>query len=89
MHGIARRPVDIAGGNQLSGQQHFVFSEGFEVVVLGDLVQAHGFPPHSPPPPMVHGSPFVFINAIPVCREGHQASCGHATSGSPLVFLET
>lgn len=88
MHGVARRPIDIAGGNHLSGAQHFVISEGNEVVVLGDLVQSHGPPPHSPPPAMVHGSSLVFIEGIPVCRQGHMAVCGHATTGSPVVFLE-
>ncbi|CAH1665845.1 MULTISPECIES: PAAR domain-containing protein [unclassified Chelatococcus] len=88
MPGIARRPTDAAGGNHMSGAQHTVFAEGAEVVVLGDLVQPHGPPPHSPPPAMVEASSTVFINGIPICRAGHLASCGHATTGSSTVFHE-
>lgn len=86
MHGIACKTLDTAGGVQLAGQQDFVFVEGHLVVLKGDPVQPHGSGEHGGPV-MAEGSPFVFINGIPVCREGHLATCGHASTGSSIVFL--
>lgn len=87
-HGIARKTLDSAGGTQLAGGQGFVTVDGQLVVVLGDPVEPHGIPPHSPSPTMAQGSSFVSINGIPVCREGHLATCGHASTGAGWFTLE-
>jgi uncharacterized Zn-binding protein involved in type VI secretion len=90
MHGVARKDVDIARGPQIGANQDFVFVEGHLWMVLGDINQPHGPSPHVPgPDQMVQGSPFVSIGGIPVCREGHLAGCGHPTTGSSLMFIET
>lgn len=85
MAGIAVQGADSAGGAQLAGGQDFVTVGGRLVVVLGDPVEPHGDPPHSPRPVMVQGSAFLTISGIPVCREGHIASCGHPTTGRAWV----
>lgn len=84
MPGIAVKTLDSAGGKQTSspsGDTFFV--EGQPVVQLGDLVEAHGIFPHSPPPPMVEAVSSFRVNGIPVCVEGNKAACGHATTGRP------
>jgi len=81
MPGIARVSLDSAGGAQLGGGQNFVTVEGAIWVLLGDPVQSHGLPPHDAPV-MAQGSSFVRIGGVPVCRAGHLASCGHASTGS-------
>lgn len=87
MPGIARVGVDTAGGTILGGGQSFARVQGALWVVLGDLVQAHGIPPHSPSPTMNQGSSFVRINGIPVCRAGHTATCSHAATGSAQMRI--
>lgn len=87
-YGASRRHVDFALGGQIGGRQNFVHVESQLWIVLGDPNQPHGVPPHIPGPDnMVQGSSFVFINSIPVCREGHLAGCLHPTTGSKLVYL--
>tara|TARA_R110002096_G_scaffold153556_2_gene317377 strand:- start:238 stop:507 length:270 start_codon:yes stop_codon:yes gene_type:complete len=86
MHGIARKTVDTAGGIQLNGGQDFVHVEGNLWVLLGDPVQGHGVDEHAAPV-MAEGSGFIRINDIPVCREGHLASCGHASTGSSVMRI--
>ncbi len=86
MYGIARKNLDNAGGAQLAGQQNFVHAEGELVVLRGDPVQGHGVGPHAAPV-MAEGSSFVRISGIPVCRAGHLASCGHASTGSASMRL--
>ena len=81
MHGIARVGVDAAGGVIVGALQTFVTVEGALWAVLGDPVSGHGIPPHAAPV-MAEGSGFVRINNIPVCREGHVATCGHPATGS-------
>ena len=85
MPGIARAGVDVAGGTIIGGGQASVYVNGALAVVLGDPVTPHG--------PGLHGAPFmaeasssVFINGIPVCREGDAANCGHTASGSGNTF---
>jgi len=87
MHGIARRSLDSAGGTQLAGGQDFVTVEGELWVLLGDPVEGHGPGVHAGPT-MAEGSPFVFIDGVAVCREGHLASCGHASTGSASMRIE-
>lgn len=86
MPGITVKGLDIAGGVQLGGGQSFVRVAGALVVVLGDPVTPHPpLPPHTGAPIMAQGCDWLTINGIPVCREGHQASCGHATTGRSWV----
>ncbi|TXH32530.1 MAG: hypothetical protein E6Q98_24710 [Rhodospirillaceae bacterium] len=91
--GVAVHALDAAGGAQMTEANDWFRIEGEPVVVIGDLVAAHGEPPHSPPPAMVEGSDWFRVGATakaakPVCREGHHASCGHATSGRPWFRIE-
>jgi len=88
MPGIARKSVDSAGGTQLNGGQDFCRCESQLIVLLGDPVTGHGPAPHAAPV-MAQGSPFVRINGIPVCRAGHTASCGHASTGSSSMRIST
>lgn len=81
MSGIAVRSLDAAGGAQLAGGQSWFMVEGEPAVLLGDPVTPHGPPPHSPAPVMAEGSDWMTIDGVPVCRAGHLASCGHASSG--------
>ena len=86
MPGIAVKDLDVAGGVQLAGGQGFVTVGGHLVVLLGDPVTPHPpFPPHTTNPVMAQGCDWLTINGIPVCREGHVASCGHATTGRDWV----
>lgn len=96
-HGQARYIVDEAGGDQLNGGQDFVRIEDDAgsmrtAILLGDPVESHGPAPHDSPV-MAEGSSFKRIEnihgeMIPQCREGHLATCGHPTTGSPRFFLE-
>lgn len=86
MHGIARLNQDTAGGLIVGALQDFVTVEGTLWAVLGDPVQGHGIPPHAAPV-MTQGSPFIRINGIPVCREGHLATCGHPATGSASMRI--
>lgn len=87
IRGITVLTLDVAGGNQLTSPQDFWFVEDELVQLIGGTVESHGPPPHSPPPEMVTGSDWMFINDIPVCREGDLASCRHSTSGRPWWFI--
>jgi uncharacterized Zn-binding protein involved in type VI secretion len=86
MHGISRINQDSAGGAILGALQDFVVVEGTLWAVQGDAVAGHGLPPHAAPV-MAEGSPFVTINGIPACREGHLATCGHAATGSGAMRI--
>lgn len=87
MPGVAVKANDSAGGAQIAGGQTYVRAEGQLIVVLGDPVTPHGIFPHAAPV-MAEGSGFVRINGIPVCREGHVASCGHPTTGRAWIRIE-
>ena len=83
MPGVAVNALDSAGGAQSVQANEWFKVEAQPIVVIGDLVEAHGVPPHSPPPAMVQGSSWFRVNGSPVCRAGHLASCGHPTTGRP------
>jgi uncharacterized Zn-binding protein involved in type VI secretion len=86
MPGITVKTADQAGGAQLAGGQNFVTAGGLLVVVLGDPIEPHPMgPPHDTNPVMAEGCDWLTINGKPVCREGHKANCGHATTGRPWV----
>lgn len=89
MPGIAVKSLDSAGGAQLAGGQDFVTVEGELVVLLGDPVTPHApiRTPHFAGPVMVEGCDWLTINGVPVCREGHAASCGHTTTGRPWAEI--
>jgi len=80
MTGIAVKALDSAGGAQLAGGQDFFIVQGQPVVVIGDPVQAHGQQSHASPV-MAEGESWFTVNGIPVCRAGHLATCGHASTG--------
>jgi uncharacterized Zn-binding protein involved in type VI secretion len=80
-YGIAVRTLDIAGGRQLGGGQSAFIVDGQPVIVLGDAVEPHAPPVHKAPIKMVQASGWMSINGTPVCRAGHLASCGHASTG--------
>lgn len=86
MPGIARVSSDTAGGTQLGGGQDFCRIDGDLIVLLGDDVAGHGPGAHAAPV-MAEGSPFARINGIPICRAGHLASCGDASTGSNYASL--
>ncbi|CAA0086865.1 Uncharacterised protein [Starkeya nomas] len=88
MPGIAVKGLDSAGGLQLAGGQDWVTVEGQLVVVLGDPVEPHGFPPHAPTPTMAEGSDWFSIDGTPVCRAGHRATCGHASTGRGWFLID-
>ena len=86
MPGIARDSgTDVAGGADIQGSGN-VFANNKPVVRVGDLIAAHGKPPHNAPM-MIAGSGNVFTNNKSTCRDGDTASCGHPTSGSGDVFV--
>lgn len=80
MPGIALVGVDTAGGVQLGLQVPWFRVNGHPVAVKGDSVAGHGLVPHDSPT-MAEGSPTFRVGGIPVCRAGHLATCGHATTG--------
>lgn len=83
MFGVTRRGMDFAKGAQIGANQTFVTVQGMLWIVRGDVNTPHGRRPHVPGGDnMAQGSSFVSIDGIPVCREGHKAGCGHATSGA-------
>ncbi len=86
MPGITVRTLDIAGGQQLGGGQSWFTVDGEPVVLLGDRVAGHGLALHLAPV-MAEGSSWISIDGIPVCREGHIATCGHATSGRSWFLI--
>lgn len=88
MPGIAVKTEDSAGGTQLGGGQGFVTVNGKIVIVKGDPVEPHPTgPPHDANPVMAEGCSWLTINGKEVCREGHKANCGHATTGRAWVQI--
>ncbi|WP_080619432.1 PAAR domain-containing protein [Brucella intermedia] len=86
MPGVACVGVDSAGGVQLGMQAAKFKVRGAPVVVVGDRVAGHGEQPHASPR-MAQGTSKFRVNGIPVCRQGHAASCGHTTSGRPFFRI--
>lgn len=88
MPGIACVGVDFAGGVQLGNQAAKFRVRGSAAVVVGDSVASHPpEPPHIGSPFMVQGSGKFRIVGIPACRQGHQANCGHPTSGRSFFSI--
>lgn len=78
--GITVKNTDSAGGTQIGGSGAPWTVEGQPIVRLGDPVAGHGIGPHAGPV-MAQGSSWMTIDGVPVCREGHLASCGHPATG--------
>ncbi len=88
MPGIAVQTEDSAGGTQLAGGQGKFKIRGKLAVVLGDPVEPHPIgPPHDTAPVMAQATANFRIAGIPVCRQGHTASCGHPTTGRPFFKI--
>lgn len=84
--GIVVKALDSAGGVQLAGGQNFFQVDGQDVVLLGDPVQGHGLQPHASPV-MAEASNWISLDGVPVCQEGHKATCGHASTGRSWFTL--
>jgi len=88
MPGVACVGIDVAGGVQLGAQAAKFKVRGNAVVVVGDAVASHPpFPPHTGAPTMAEGTTKFRVGGIPVCREGHTATCGHPTTGRPFFRI--
>lgn len=74
----SRTRRDVAGGLILGTLSPTVFINGTPATVVGDRITPHGRGKHDRPF-MVTGSPNVFSNNIPMCRDGDAANCGHVT----------
>ena len=89
MPGIAVKALDVAGGAQLAGGQDWFSVEGQLVVLRGDPVTPHlPLVPLHTAPLMAQGSPWMSIDGVPVCRAGHLANCGHATTGRNWFLID-
>ena len=79
--GVAVRAADVAGGQQTGESlQSFFNVESLLGVVMGDVIQSHGSGGHAFPR-MAEGLSWFKLNGIPACRAGHNATCGHQTTG--------
>lgn len=83
---VARVNVDSAGGLIIGVLAPNYLINGEPVALVGAAVQGHGVGVHASPT-MAEGSSTVFVNGIPVCREGDLASCGHPSTGSSGMFV--
>jgi len=84
--GIAVNMTDSAGGAQLNGGQSWFFVESKKVILLGDAVQGHGTGMHAASV-MSEGSDWMALDGVPVCRQGHLASCGHPSTGRDWFLI--
>jgi uncharacterized Zn-binding protein involved in type VI secretion len=88
MIGIVRTNQDTAGG-LIRPLQTKVRIGSDPVGVVGSPVEAHD-PCWVPSPPhcaavMAEGNPRIRIGSIPICFEGHLASCGHPATGRDKI----
>jgi uncharacterized Zn-binding protein involved in type VI secretion len=68
--------------------QNTVYANNMLVSVDGSPVESHGLGEHDSPE-TANGSSTVFINGIPVNRQGDEDTCGHVRAeGSPDVFAD-
>jgi uncharacterized Zn-binding protein involved in type VI secretion len=85
------RPVQRLGDiNDGDGEirdiaQGTVYANGLLIAIDGSFVEAHDLHLESY---TANGSPSVFINGIPVNRQGDEDECGHTREdGSPDVYV--
>lgn len=83
--GASRKSVDLAGGVILTGSSN-VFIEGVPIALNNATVQSHGNSPHNFAV-VAATTTKVFVNNIPVIRQGDRASCAHRASGSKKVYV--
>ena len=78
---------DVAGGT-ISNTQSLHTTNALPIIVLGDPVAAHSPPlsPHAVPGSMVGSGILHTIDGILICREGDNASCGHASVALGQAF---
>jgi uncharacterized Zn-binding protein involved in type VI secretion len=77
--------VNDDGGDIAEVAQNTVFVNNLPASIDGSVVNGHGlhFPTYT-----ANGSPTVFINGIPVNRQGDEDECGDSRAdGSPDVFV--
>lgn len=80
---------NTAGAPIVEVIQSSVFTNYLLTSVDGSLVQGHGIGEHSSPL-TANGSTTVFIEFIPVNRQGDADTCGHPrVNGSPDVFADS
>lgn len=86
MPAVHRLGDENDGGGPISGTaQSTVFANNLPISVDGSTVDGHDL--HLPTS-TTSGSATVFINGIPVNREGDADECGHSRAeGSPDVFV--
>ena len=88
--GLSVCNVDTAGGVIQPLQTAWTFN-GNPVAIVGCPVAAHPpcplFPEHCSAK-MVEGQANITFNGIPVCFEGHKASCGCGATGRTEIVLE-
>lgn len=85
MSSVCLLGISTAGGVILGQTQSTVYAESTLVSVVGDSISPHGKGNHAGAV-MVTGSANVFVDGIPVCRDGDLASCGHPASASNSVI---
>lgn len=86
MGGVSITGVNMAGGI-IQPKQTWFQVEGNPVSIVGCEVMPHGPGLHLKPT-MAEGAGFFTIDGIPICREGHKATCGHATNGQGWFDVE-
>lgn len=89
MRGIVETRVDVAGG-KIQPLIYKVRIGTNPLGVVGSPVDGHPPCPDVPvhcAPNMAEGNPNIRVGDIPVCFEGHKASCGHAASGRPKIRM--
>lgn len=78
---------NTAGADIISVAQSSVYTNYLLTSVDGSPVQGHGRGPHRSPV-TANGSTTVFIENIPVNRQGDPDTCGHPrSSGSSDVYV--
>jgi uncharacterized Zn-binding protein involved in type VI secretion len=86
MPGVARIGQDNAMGMIIGPGQPTVLVNGTPISVVGDLVTAHGAPPHTAAV-IITGSGTVFAGGKPISIQGvSTCTCAHpVVTGSPTV----
>ena len=77
--------INDAGGDISEIPQNTVYANGLPISIDGSRVEPHNLHFDTV---TANGSPTVFINGIPVNRQGDEDECGHVrVEGSPDVFV--
>ena len=84
-HGVSRVDEDRAGGLIIEAKAPRITVNGRPIALEGAAVQPHM--PFHLTPHMAEGESHIRANGIPVVREGHKATCGHAATGDDHVRI--